>query len=153
MTYTKETMKRKNIFKIAIALFVIGIVSAGLVFRFVINKPHKDFEKAKPAYIVSASELFDTFRSEREEAEMKFNGQVVLLNGKLDKIEVSDNLVTGVFVFEQGMFGDEGVRCTMLPNHSANLKAIPEGSEVQLKGFLTGYNETDVILEQCSVIR
>lgn len=150
---TMKTMKRKNILIAAIALITIGIVSAGLIYQFVINKPHRDMEKAKPAYIISATELFDSFRSERANAEKKYNGQVVLLSGKLDKIETSDDLVTGVFVFEQGMFGDEGIRCTMLPNHSSNLKSIPEGSEVQLKGFLTGYNETDVILEQCTVIR
>lgn len=146
-------MTKKTLITAAIALFLIGSVSAGLVFRFVINKPHRNYEKAKPAFIVSAADLFDSFRSEREMAEEKYNGQVVMLTGKLDKVETSDNLVTGVFVFEQGMFGDEGVRCTMLPDYSSNLKAIPEGSEVQLKGFLTGYNETDVILEQCSVIR
>jgi hypothetical protein len=146
-------MKRKNIFKAAIALFAIGIISAGLVYQFVINKPHMNYEKAKPAYIVSAADLFDSFRSGRETAEMKYNGQVVMLTGKIDKIEVSENLVTGVFIFDQGMFGDEGIRCTMLPNHSANLKVVPVGSEVRLKGFLTGYNETDIILEQCSVIR
>ena len=153
ITNIKETMKRKNIFKAAIALFVIGFVSAGLSLPVRDQQTSSDYEKAKPAYIVSAADLFDSFRSDREEAEKKYNGQVVMLSGKLDKIEVSENLVTGVFVFDQGMFGDEGIRCTMLPNHSANLKSMPEGSEVQLKGFLTGYNETDIILEQCSVIR
>ena len=146
-------MKKKNLIKAAIALFVIGLVSAGLVYQFVINKPHRNFEKAKPAFIISAADLFDSFRTGREEAEKKYNGQVVMLSGKLDKVETSDETVTGVFVFDQGLFGDEGVRCTMLSNYSSNLKAIPEGSEVQLKGFLTGYNDTDVILEQCSVIR
>ena len=146
-------MKRKTLYKAAIALVLTGIISAGLVYQFVINKPHRNFEKAQPAYIVSAADLFDSFRSGREEAEKKFNGQVVLLNGKLNKIETTDDRVTGVFVFDQGMFGDEGIRCTMLPDHSSDLKAIPEGSEVKLKGFLTGYNETDVILEQCCVIR
>jgi hypothetical protein len=146
-------MKRKNIFKAAITLLVIGVISAGLVYKFVINKPHKNYEKAKPAYIVSAADLFDSFRSTRKLAEQKYNGQVVMLTGKLDKIEESDSSVTGVFVFDQGMFGDEGVRCIMLPNHSTGLKSIPEGSDVQLKGYLTGYNDTDVIIEQCSVIR
>ena len=146
-------MKRKNIFKAAIALAILGVISAGLVYQFVINKPHVNYEKAKPAYIVSAADLFDIFRTTRDEAEKKFNGQVVMLTGKIDKIEEADNKVIGVFVFDQGMFGDEGVRCTMLPDHSTSLKSIPEGSVVQLKGYLTGYNETDVILEQCSVIR
>lgn len=146
-------MKRKIIIKAAIALFVIGLVSAGLVYQFVINKPHRDYEKAKPAYIVSASDLFDSFRANRELAEQKYNGQVVMLSGKIDKIEVSESLVTGVFVFDQGMFGDEGIRCTMLPQHAPSLKSMDEGSDIQLKGYLTGYNETDIILEQCSVIR
>lgn len=146
-------MKRKNIYKAAIALLAIGLVSAGLVYQFVINKPHRDFEKARPAYIVSAADLFDSFRSDRDNAEKKFNGQVVLLNGKISKVETSDELVTGVFVFDQGMFGDEGIRCTMLPQQASNLKSLPAGSDVQLKGYLTGYNDTDIIMEQCSVIR
>jgi hypothetical protein len=147
-----KPMKRKNIFKAAIVLALVGVISAGLVYKFVINKPHMNMEKAKPAYIISAADLFNNFRTGQEEAELKYNGKVVLLSGKLDKIEVTDNQVTGVFVFNQGMFGDEGVRCSMLPNHASGLKSIPEGSEIQLKGYLTGYNETDVILEQCSVI-
>jgi hypothetical protein len=146
-------MKRKRIFKTAIAFSAIGIISAVLVYQFVINKPHVNYEKAKPAYIVSADDLYNSYKADRQEAEKKFNGKVVLLNGKLDKVEVSDSIVTGVFVFEQGMFGDEGIRCSMLADQVVNLKAVPEGSQVQLKGFLTGYNETDVILEQCSVIR
>ncbi len=145
-------MKRKNIYKAALALFVIGLISAGLVFQFVINKPHKNYEKARPAYIITAQELFDSFRNDRQVAEQKYNGTVVMLNGVLDKIEVTDDQVTGVFIFEQGMFGDEGIRCTMLPSHSSSLKSFDEGTEIRLKGFLAGYNETDVILEQCSVI-
>jgi hypothetical protein len=146
-------MKRKKILKALVLFFAVGIISAALVYRFVINKPHTDYEKAKPAYIVSASDLFQNFRVSREEAEKKYNGQVVMLTGKIDKIEEADNKVTGVFVFEQGMFGDEGIRCTMLPGYSSSLKSIPEGTDIKLKGYLTGYNETDVILEQCSVIR
>ena len=153
MTNDLKMMKRKNIFRAALVLFAAGLISAGLVYQFVINKPHKNYEKARPAYVVSARELFESFRTNRETAELKFNGQVVMLHGHLDRIEDLDEKVTGVFVFDTGMFGEEGVRCTMLPNHSSNLKSMPEGSEVQIKGYLTGYNDTDVILEQCSFIR
>jgi hypothetical protein len=146
-------MKRKTILIAVLVLFAIGLVSAGLVYRFVYNKPHRDFEKARPAYIISAAELYDSFRNMRTEAEGKYNGQVVLLNGKLDKIELSDSIVTGVFIFNQGMFGDEGIRCSMLPGHASKLKSIAQGSEVSIKGYVTGYNDTDVIIEQCSLIR
>jgi len=146
-------MKRKTIIRIFAGLFLIGIVSAGLVYKFVINKPHQDYEKARPAYILSAADLFDSFRSDRKLAEDKYNGQVVLVIGKLDKIENDGSLVTGVFVFNQGMFGDEGIRCAMLPDYSDRVANLDKGSEVRLKGYLTGYNETDVILENCSVIQ
>lgn len=146
-------MKRKNIIRSLVALMVLGIVSAGLVYQFVINKPHPDFEKAKPAHMVTASELFESYRNDRQAAESRFNGQVVLLSGRLDKVETSDEQVTGVFVFDQGMFGDEGIRCTMLPEHAEKIKMLDERSEIQVKGYLTGYNDTDVILEQCSLIR
>jgi hypothetical protein len=101
---------------------------------------------------VSASELFNNFLSDRQTAEAKYNGQVVLLFGKLDKIENDGSSVTGVFVFNQGIFGDEGIRCAMLPGHAGGLANLAAGSEIRLKGFLTGYNETDVILENCSII-
>jgi hypothetical protein len=146
-------MKRNTIIKIFAGLFLVGIISAGLVYTFVINKPHRDYEKARPAFILSAADLFNSFHSDRQEAESKFNGQVVLLFGKLDKIENDGSLVTGVFVFNQGMFGDEGIRCAMLPDYAAGLTNIPEGSEIRLKGYLTGYNDTDVILENCSIIQ
>ena len=146
-------MKKKNIIIVIAVIFAIGIISAGSVYKFVINKPHQDYEKAKPAYIISAADLFDSYRSDRNLAEKKYNGQVVLLNGIINKVEISDSMVTGVFVFEQGMFGDEGIRCLMLPQHEARLKSYAVGSEIQLKGYLTGYNDTDIILEQCSVIR
>jgi hypothetical protein len=146
-------MKRKNIIIGFLSLTAAGIISATLVYQFVINKPHVNYEKAKPAYIVSAADLYNSFKSDRQGAESKFNGQVVLLNGKLDKVEVTDSLVTGVFVFEQGLFGDEGIRCSMLTDQVNRLETMPEGCQVMVKGYLTGYNETDVILEQCSIIR
>jgi hypothetical protein len=145
-------MKRKSILITLAALVFVGLVSAGIVYKFVINKPHTNYEKAKPEFILSAADLYSSFVSDRPAAEKKYNGKVVLLSGKLDKVDVSDSLVTGVFVFDQGMFGDEGIRCSMLADNATKLKAIPQGSEIQIKGFLTGYNETDVILEECSIV-
>jgi hypothetical protein len=146
-------MNKKSILITLAALFFVGLVSAGLVYKFVINKPHVNYAKAKPEYIVSASDLYNSFVTDRQTAEQKYNGKVVLLNGKLDNVDVTDSLVTGVFVFDQGMFGDEGIRCSMLADNSDALKSVSRGSEVRIKGFLTGYNETDVIIEECSLVR
>lgn len=145
-------MKKKTFIKIALGIVALGIISAALVYFFVYNKPHPDYEKAKPAHILSAFELFDGYRTDRQQAEEKYNGKVVVISGRLEKIETIESTVTAVFVFDQGMFGDEGVRCVMLPNHAANLQSFHVGSTIQIKGFVTGYNETDVIMESCSLI-
>jgi len=39
----------------------------------------------------------------------------------------------------------------MLPKYAAGIKQLV-GSDVKLKGYCTGYNETDIIMEKCSII-
>ncbi len=138
--------------KIVVGLVVVGLIAMLLVYKFVYNKQHPDYEKAEAAFTVSARELYQAYKSNKAAASAKYNGKVIAITGNLSKVETVDSLVTAVFVFNQGDFGDEGIRCTMLHkfNDAAN-KLQPDG-EVKVKGYCTGYNETDLILEKCSII-
>lgn len=138
--------------KIGIVLFIVGAIGIGLGYKFVYNKPHPDFEKIEPAFILGANELFTDFIESRQESEQKYNGTVVQLEGMIDSVEESDSLVIVVFAFHEGMFGDEGIRCTMLPKFNRH-ESLKTGNNVRIKGFVAGYNETDVILEKCSLIK
>ena len=133
-------------------LFIVAVLVALYVWFFVYNKPHRDYEKAKPDHILSAEQLFDSFRQDKSHADSLYTGMVLQIEGELTKIEIRDTLITAVFVFDQGMFGDEGIRCVMLPSHYKKLKQVGEGNMVSLKGYCTGYNDTDVILEKSSVV-
>ena len=137
--------------KISIALALIGIIAAGLGYKFVYNKPHKDYEIAKADFSLTCQELFSDYQNNKHVAEQNFNGKVIEISGFLDKIETPDSMTIAVFVLSNGMFGDEGIRCTMLPNHSENIMSYA-GKEVKIKGYCTGYNDTDVILEKCSIV-
>ncbi|MFU8843850.1 MAG: OB-fold protein [Bacteroidales bacterium] len=141
----------KKWIKVLIGLFILGLIGAALGYKFIYNKPHKDYEKAKADFSVTADDLFYAYYNNRTSAEAEYNGKVVELNGILDKIETPGDLTIAVFVMEEGMFGDEGIRCTMLPNHSLEISNYI-GKNLTIKGFCTGYNDTDVILEKCSVI-
>lgn len=143
---------KKIIIKITIALAILGILSALYVYTFIINKPHPDYENMEPAYVMLAADLFESYRHNRIASENKYNGQVIQLNGTFERIEQNDSLLVGVFVFEQGIFGEEGVRCTMLASQKEKLHDRQSTHEIRIKGFVTGYNETDVILEKCSVV-
>jgi len=143
-------MKKKM--KISGALVLIGILAVAYVWFFVYNKPHRDYEKADPDQIVAAEELFQQYRNDKALADSLYTGKVLQITGPISKVSSKDTLVVAIFVFDQGMFGDEGIRCVMLPNHYAALGDYGIGSIVTLKGYCTGYNDTDVIIEKSSII-
>ncbi len=138
--------------KIIAALFLVGVLAALYVWFFVYNKPHRDYEKADPDHVISAEELFYKYRNDKTLADSLYTGMVVQLSGALSKVEFTDSILVAIFVFDQGMFGDEGIRCVVLPNHFDGIRAIGPGDIVELKGYCTGYNDTDVIIEKTSVV-
>jgi len=142
----------KTWIKIVLGLMVVGMIALFLVYKFIYNKQHPDYENIEASFSVNAQELYNAYKTNKDAASAKYNGKVIALTGKLSKVETADTLVTAVFVFAQGDFGDEGIRCTMLRKfNDAAGKLQPDG-EVKIKGYCTGYNETDVILEKCSII-
>lgn len=138
--------------KIIVGLAVIGIIAAVYVWFFVYNKPHRDYAKAKPDHVMSAEELFTSFRDNKVMSDSLYTGMVVQINGSLDKVETVDTTVTVVFVFDRGMFGDEGIRCVLLPGKHEVLRDHNKGDLISIKGYCTGYNDTDVIIEQASFV-
>jgi hypothetical protein len=51
------------------------------------------------------------------------------------------------------MFGDEGIRCIMLQNQNKKLQGFASQDIITIKGYCTGYNDTDVIIEKASIIK
>ncbi len=68
------------------------------------------------------------------------------------ELERNDSLMTLVFVYDEGMFGSEGVRVTFLPKYNQELSILEMNTELSLKAYCTGYNDTDVVLEKASLI-
>lgn len=142
--------KRSKILIIALLFSAIGFM---VVYRFVYNKPHPDYAKEEAVANLSAKDLYNGFKSATADFNHKYNGKVIAVRGMVTKIEKSDSLVVAVFVFEQGDFGDQGVRCTLLPVSDGSLNRLKPESEITIKGLCNGYNETDVILEKCTIIQ
>jgi hypothetical protein len=128
------------------------MLAALYIWFFVYNKPHRDYEKATPDHIIGAKALFDQYRQDKSLADSLYTGSVVQINGALSKIETADTLMIVVFAFEQGMFGDEGIRCIMLQNQNNELQGFASQDMITIKGYCTGYNDTDVIIEKASIL-
>lgn len=142
----------KKWLKILAILAVIGLIAAFLVYKYVYNKPHTDYAAAKPDYILPAQDLYNAFKNHPEASAKLYNGKVIQIQGELARTESTDSLVVLVFSFNQGMFGDEGIRGTMIRKLNEEGKKLVPAGNVTIKGYCTGFNDTDVILEQCSVI-
>lgn len=143
----------KSWVKITGGLAVAGVVAAVLLYLFVYNKPHADYEKAVAAYSISAQDLYRSFTDNKPLADSLYTGKVLIISGLLASTEIRDSLTIAVFVLNQGLFGDEGIRCTMLPKFRDETTVLRTGFPVKIKGYCAGYNETDVILEHCSIIK
>jgi hypothetical protein len=139
-------MKKRTLYVIA-ALAATGILAALLIYIFVYNKPHPDYLDMKPDFELSANELFEAFRN--SENSEQYLGAFIMITDSPDFIESVDSLTVAVYAIEEGMFGDEGIRCTLHPELSGEEAATGISA---VKGYCTGYNDTDVILEKCSFI-
>jgi hypothetical protein len=138
-------------FKLLLGTLVIIIVGVVALYLY-IYKSHPNYEKLKAEFTISSKSIYDDFKSDSKAAALNYNGKMIEINGTISKIEVSDTLVTVVFAFSQGVFGDEGVRCAMLPKFNQRAKRLKGGDHIVIKGLCQGFNDTDVIFEKCSLV-
>ncbi len=141
-----------NWLKVVLILIILAIISGVGIYLFIFNKPHPDYEKMSPQFSLVAQDLFNSYKTNKAGAEGKFNGKLLEISGPVSEVETTDSLVIVVMKFGEGDFGEEGIRCTMLKKHHDDAKKLIAGGNTRIKGFCTGYNDTDVILEECSLI-
>jgi len=141
----------KRSYKILLILVVVSILGAAYGWFFVYNKPHTDYSKEKPVAVLNAESCYTSFAN-GEDKTKQWLGQVIQISGTANSIEKGDSLTTIVFVFSEGMFGDEGIRCSLLPDAAEKVASLTFPVDITLKGYCTGYNETDLVIEQCSII-
>ncbi|MFZ4706481.1 MAG: OB-fold protein [Bacteroidales bacterium] len=140
--------------KIIAILAVVGLVAAGLVWKFVINKPHADIENTMPAYSLNAQELWKQYNQELKLSDSLYTGKVIEITGNLSKIDKVDSLVYLVFVMEPDPdFGDKTIRCEMLPKYNEEASKAIVKAPLKVKGFCSGYDQTDIKFSKCSIIK
>ncbi|MFZ4546180.1 MAG: OB-fold protein [Bacteroidales bacterium] len=135
-------------------LAVVGIIAAALVWKFYVNKPHDDIEKTEPAYSLSIEEIWRQYNSELKTADSLYTGKVIQLSGAVSRVDKNDTIVSVIFVMAADeMFGDKTISCQMYKRHNEEAQSITTGTVLKIKGFCTGYNDTDLIFNKCSIIK
>jgi hypothetical protein len=144
----------KKLVKIGIILAITGVIAAALIWKFYVNKPHDDIDKASPAYSITTEEIWKNYNSNLKTADSIYTGKVIELTGNLSRVDKNDSLVSVIFVMDADpMFGDKTISCQMYKKHNDEAAALTTGTKVKIKGFCTGYNDTDIIFNKCSIIK
>ena len=142
----------KKLLIIALVLLVVGAAAAFLVYKYVYNKPHPNYETKKADLTIEGKRLWTDYSMNKDIADKKYTGKVLLVDGIIMRVEEVEGMVIVVFAYKRGDFGDEGIRVTMLPDHAQAAKGIDPFKPVKIKGLCTGFNGTDVIMENGSIV-
>lgn len=132
-------MLKKNWKKIAL-VFLLVIVSIGVVVYYQLNKPHKQ-ATVKADVEITASDLATAFETDETAANKIYLDKVVAVTGQVSEISTNQQGFTIVVLKGTDM---SGVSCTLLEKSPA----VEKNSTIRLQGFCNGYL-TDVVLDRC----
>ncbi len=136
--------------KIFIVLLIIGAFLGGYMYFFMYNKSHPDYANMPAELKINALDLFQDSRNGNA---IKYTGKLIEVKGSPSKLEINDSIYTLVYVFDEGMFGPEGIRANFHSDHGDQLKGLSFPKQLTIKAYCTGFNDTDVILEKAIIVQ
>lgn len=134
---------------VKIALFVVFFFALGgiLAALYLFNKQHKDLQKVKPDFVISASDLRKAFEENEADASAKYINKVVEVTGIIENFKTGEENVLSIILKTGSDFSS--VICTVpsgtYPPH------LNPGSEITMRGECSGFL-MDVLLNNCVII-
>lgn len=139
--------------KFLIPVFFLVVLIIAVVYFKVYNKPHPDYESEKPAYSLTADELYNALANEGGE---QYINQVVEVKGVLEEFSVAqDGSYTLVLSAEEAVLG--GVNARLSTDYKAGevQGKLSEGENITLKCRCLGFDQdviSEVKLDNCFII-
>lgn len=141
----------KQLLRIALILFIIGLIAAGGIYWYAFMRPHKDMMKAHPEYVMQASDLFNDFSNDEGSANKKYLGKVVQITGTVVDVK-NDNDETAV-TLEDELFGISTYLDSAFVAENPDLvSAVDTGQTVTLRGQCDGMLN-DVVISRAVIIQ
>jgi tRNA(Leu) C34 or U34 (ribose-2'-O)-methylase TrmL len=138
-------MKKKGyIFSLVVLCLLIIAATAFYLYQ----KPRTSLTNIKPAFTLSARELYEAFKQDEQKANKQFLEKIILVSGTVDNVQVTDSTVSLLLT------GDEmgGVNCSVKKSRHDELQIPSKGATVKVKGrcvgFLMDVNLVDAIIEK-----
>jgi hypothetical protein len=143
---------KKNIIIIA-GILVLSGAATFILYKYVYRKPKSPVVVQGPTEVkINAKRLWVDYSMNKDIADPKYTGKMIEVTGGIMRVETLDSKVIVVFAFKRGDKGDEGIRITMLPEFARASQGINPFKNITIKGFCTGYNGQDIIMENGSIV-
>lgn len=135
--------------KILLIGLVIVVLVAAYVWFFEYNKPHKNIEEAKAEYTFTIPEVVSEYSGDFSKANTTYNGKVVEITGEIDRVIPNDSISSIVFKSDN----DYEIFCEVYPRNNDEALKLAPSEKVTVKGFVSGAEAPDEMLEIGGVIR
>lgn len=135
---------------IKVALFVVTFIalSAILAALYFYNLKHTDMAKAKPDFVITATDLQKAFEDNETAASTKYINKILEVTGKIASVKPADNNVLNISLVTGS---DMSAVIGTFPAVTDPSK-FTIGSEITLRGECSGFL-MDVLLNNCAVIK
>jgi hypothetical protein len=142
----------KKILKIGFILFGIGLFSGLGTYIYVFHKPQRNIGKEKPAYIMSARQLYREFSNSEDSSNIKYGDKVIEITGPITDVTLNSNDGSITLLDEIS-----GINCSFdsitLAEHRVEMEKIKPGDEITIKGKCDGFDMImGVVLTRCVLI-
>jgi hypothetical protein len=138
----------KTYVKVALFLVMFIALAGILAALYMYNLKHTDMAKAKPDYVITATQLQKEFEDNETTASTKYTNKILEVSGKIASIKPAENKVITINLVTGSDLS--AVICTFPAiNDPSKLKA---GDEITLRGECSGFL-MDVLLNNCAVIK
>jgi hypothetical protein len=130
------------------------LISLGIYAYYQYNRTNKTLVKIKPDFIVTAESVIKEFSDHETDANKKYLGKILLVNGMVKRVEKDDKGYYTLLVGDS--VSPSSVRCSMDSVYSKAAAAYARGMQIKIKGNCTGFNAdellgSDLILNRCVI--
>jgi hypothetical protein len=134
---------------VKIALFIVTFIalSAILAALYMYNLKSTDMAKAKPDFIITASELQKAFEADEAAASKKYINKILEVTGKIASVKPAENNILNISLVTASDFFS--VICTFPA--IADPSKFRTGDDITLRGECSGFL-LDVLLNNCAVV-
>ncbi len=134
------------------AFLVLFVVVAGYAL-FMYFKPVPGTSGQDPVYRISASDLFEAYENDQDNAKIKFEGKVIEVEGEILEVTYQEGVLTSVLL--SGGSELNAVNCSMEAGTVATEGKLKSGTVIKVKGVCQGIMDSDlfadVILNRCVI--